>query len=109
MGIAVCCDTGEDLQSPAKKLLCRKARAHGDEHLANEGTRNARNQAACTGRLEKPGPKTLDTQGILEQTKTLLLSRTNAYGDGCFRAASKRGPSGSIEVPRFVPIPLPCL
>ena len=90
-----------------EKSTERKLGGHGDEHLSNERTRNTRNRTACTGRLEKPGPKTLETQEILEQTKNLLLSRTNAYGDGCFRAASKRGPSGSIEEPRFVPIPCP--
>jgi hypothetical protein len=79
----------------------------GDEPLSNESTRKTRNRTACTGRLEKPGPKTLETQEILEQTKDLLLSRTNAYGDGCFRADQKRSPIGSIEVPRFVPFPCP--
>jgi hypothetical protein len=35
----------------------------------NGAPRNTRNRTACTGRLGKPGPETLETQEILEQTK----------------------------------------
>jgi hypothetical protein len=82
------CYTGEDCKRPQKNRHDASS-GHGSKRAEKRGTRNTRNRTARAGRLEKPGPKTLETQEILEQTKKLLLSRTNAYGDGCFRAARK--------------------
>ena len=100
-------------------LLCTAVRATTAIARKKSGNASSETTAASTsqhaetgppgpGIRRSPGTKDPGDQEILEQTdQKQLLSRTNAYGDGCFRAARKRGPIGSIEVPRFVPIPLP--
>ena len=100
---------GRRLQSPEKNRRNASSEATATSTSQNEKTRNTRNRTACTGTLEKPGPKTLETQEILEQTKNLLLSRTNAYGDGCFRAtrnAALLDPSKYHGLSRFPALPV---
>ena len=64
------CSTSHECKRPQKIRCDASSEATvASLHLKNRAPRNTRNRTACTGRLEKPGPKTLETQEILEQTK----------------------------------------
>src|ERR1700722_2086595 len=110
MGAAWDCDTSEDCNRPRKNRHDASSEARAESPSPNESARDPMEpKQPAPGELERPGLKTLETQEILEQTKDLLLSRTNAYGDGCFRAtrnAALLDPSKYHGLSRFPALPV---